>query len=107
MNRLTMTDMGNISLVLGMQLTRDREAGTLMISQEYYTKSILAGFGIAGCNPVHTTGGWRGTFNRSAGRPPARSHRNGAVQSITGSLMFLSQCTRYDITYSVNQWLEP
>ena len=51
-----MTDMGDVSLVLGMQITRYREAGTLTISQEHYTKTILARFGMAGCNPVHTTG---------------------------------------------------
>ena len=35
-----MTDMGDVSLVLGMQITRDREKKTLTISQEEYTKSI-------------------------------------------------------------------
>ena len=55
-NRFIMTGMGDVSLVLGMQTTRDREAGTFTISQEHYTKSILARFGMAGCNPVHTTG---------------------------------------------------
>ena len=34
-----MTDMGDASLVLGMQITRDREKKTVKISQEEYTKS--------------------------------------------------------------------
>ena len=104
MNRFTMTDMGDVSLVLGMQITRDREAGTLTISQEHYTKSILVRFGMAGCNPVHTTGAGA---ELSIDQPddllldPTGTE---LYQSITGSLMFLSQCTRCDITYSVNQF---
>ena len=33
--------MGNVSLALGIQVTRDRKKGTLTISQAHYTKSIL------------------------------------------------------------------
>ena len=58
---------------------------------------------MAGCNPVHPTGA--GT-ERSTDQPDdllLDSQRTELCQSITGSLMFLSQCTRYDITYAVNQ----
>ena len=81
MNRFTMTDMGDV----------------------HYTMSILARFGTAGCNPVHTTGAGA---DLSVDQPddllldPTGTE---LYQSITGSLMFLSQCSRYDITYSVNQ----
>ena len=56
MEWFTMTDMAEVSLAVGMQITRDREAGTLTISEEHYTKSILVRFGMARCNPLHTTG---------------------------------------------------
>ena len=46
MKTFKMTDMGDVSLVLGMQVTRDRERGTLIITQENYTKSILDRFGM-------------------------------------------------------------
>ena len=39
--KFKMTDMGDVSLVLGMHVTRDRGKKTLTISQEEYTKSIL------------------------------------------------------------------
>ena len=51
-----MTDMGDVSMVLGTQFTRDRGAKALTSSQEYYAKSVLARFGMAECNPLHTTG---------------------------------------------------
>ena len=44
--RFTMTDMGYVSLFLGMQITRERQAGTLTTSQEYCTKPILARLGM-------------------------------------------------------------
>lgn len=51
MEKFKRKDMGNVSLVLGMQGTRDRENGTLTISQENYAKSILNRFDMADCNP--------------------------------------------------------
>ncbi|CAM9240447.1 unnamed protein product [Laminaria digitata] len=56
MERFTMTDMGDVSLVLGIHIARNREAGTLTTSQEDNTNSILARFGMARYNPVHPTG---------------------------------------------------
>ena len=44
MDQFKMTDMGDVSLVLSMQVTRDRQGKTLTNSQENYTKSILERF---------------------------------------------------------------
>ena len=41
MEKFKMADMGDVSLVLEMQMTRDREKKTLTFSQEEYIKSIL------------------------------------------------------------------
>ena len=56
MDKFKMTDMGDVSLVLGMQVTRDRGKKTLTISQGNYTKSILDRFGMSGRNPSSTPG---------------------------------------------------
>ena len=56
--RFKMTDMGEASLVLGMEVKRDREAGTLTISQETYCKSILEQFGVSDCKPTSTPAGY-------------------------------------------------
>lgn len=42
MEQFQMSDLGDMSLVLGMQVTRDRKPGTLTITQADYTKSLLA-----------------------------------------------------------------
>ena len=49
-----MTDMGDVSLVLGMVVTRDREKGTVTITQDEYTKSLLKRYGMASCNQTYT-----------------------------------------------------
>ena len=54
MERFKMTDMVDISLVHGMQVTRDRQIKTLTISHENYTKSILEKFGTANCKHTST-----------------------------------------------------
>ena len=54
MRMFKMTDMGDVSLALSMQVTRDRERGMLPITQENYTKSILDRFGMGSCNPLST-----------------------------------------------------
>ena len=43
MEKFKMTDMGDVSLVLGMQTTRDREKKTLTISQEEYASPSWSG----------------------------------------------------------------
>ena len=54
--RFKMTDMREASLVLGMEIKKDREAGTLTIFQEAYCKSTLARFGMPDCEPTSTPG---------------------------------------------------
>ena len=56
MGRFSMTDMGDVSLVLGMEVTRDRTKGTVTITQENYVKSLLERYGMGNCNPAHTPG---------------------------------------------------
>ena len=52
--RFTMTDMGAVPLVLGMEIKRDLERGTLTISKGAYSKPILERFGMSACKPTNT-----------------------------------------------------
>ena len=54
MDRFTMTAVGEVSLIFGMAITRNYDAGTLAITQKDYVKNILERLGMLGCNPVHT-----------------------------------------------------
>ena len=51
-----MTDMGEVSFILGMKVTRDYEQGTSYISLVDFVNRILERFGMKDCNEVHTPG---------------------------------------------------
>ena len=54
-----MTDMGDVSRVLGMNVPHDRKKRTITIDQKDYTEDIIERFGMKGCNPAFTPGAGR------------------------------------------------
>ena len=53
MDRLSMTDMGEMSLLLGIGVTRYREKRTVIITHDNYTNSLLERYGMGNCNPMY------------------------------------------------------
>ena len=102
MDQFKMTDMGDVSLVLGMQVTRDRQGKTLTISQENYTKSILERFGMADCKLSSTPGFGSELSTKQQEGTLLNKEETQRYQAITGSVMYLAQITRY-IMYSSGQ----
>ena len=95
--------MGDISLVLGTEVTRDRQNKKLIISQENYTKSIIETFGTENFKSASTPGYGPELFTKQ----PEESFRNleetQRHRAITGSVMNLAQITTFDIMYSTCQ----
>ena len=56
MDRFKMTDLGDVSKVLGMNVTRDRENGTITIDQKDYAENILKRYGMTNCSVALTPG---------------------------------------------------
>ena len=54
MGHFSVADMGDASLVLGTEVTRDRTKETITIAQTNYVKSLLERYGMANCNPPYT-----------------------------------------------------
>ena len=52
--RFEMTDIGEVSRILGMEVTRDYDEGTLAITQTAYVDNILERFGMQDANAAHT-----------------------------------------------------
>jgi Reverse transcriptase (RNA-dependent DNA polymerase) len=50
----TITDLGEAKQIVGLELDRDMEAGTLKIKQTLYIKKILEKFGMTDSHPVST-----------------------------------------------------
>ena len=92
-----MTDMGDVPLVLGMGVTHDREKGTVTITQEKYTKSLLGRYGMANCNSTYTPGvGKELSLDQPEERLLSKEERQ-RFQAITGTVVYLGQVTRHGI----------
>ena len=101
-SRFSMTDMGDVSLVLEMGNSA-REKGTVTISQENYTTPLLERHGMASCNSAHTHGvGTELLLDQPEERFLSKGKKR-RFQAITGSAMYRGQVTRYDILYAVKQ----
>ena len=52
--RWEIKDLGDVSQILGLQISRDREKGTLRLSQEPYIRAMAREFGLDESKPVNT-----------------------------------------------------
>ena len=89
MGRFSMTDMGDVSLVLGMEVTRDRTKGTVSITHENYVKSLLERYGMGNCNPAHTPGVGKELSLDHPEENLLNKEDKRRFQAITGSVMYL------------------
>lgn len=103
MDRFKMTDMGDVSRVLGLQVTRNRAEKTLTIDQEEYTKSALERFGFANCKPTLTPGYGPELSTKQPEETLLNAEETQRYQAIAGTVMYLSSVLRYDIMYSSSQ----
>ena len=101
--RFEMTDMGEVSCILEMEATRDNDEGTLAITQTAYIDNILEQFGRQDANAAHTPGYGPELSTEQPEDKLLGVEATKLYQSITGSLFYLAQCTRYDLCYAVNQ----
>ena len=103
-SRFRMTDLGDVSHYLGMEVRRDREMGTLMLLQTAYLKVVLERFGMSDCNPSSTPmdSGLPNTIVPSSEdyrAPPETIYWYG---SAVGSLMYAMTMTRPDIAFALS-----
>ena len=98
-----MTDMGDVFLVHGMQVTRDLEIKTLTISHENYTTFIPEKFGMANCKPTSTPGDGPELSTQQPEDTILNKEETQRCQAITGSVLYLAQITSKDIMYSTCQ----
>jgi hypothetical protein len=81
-----MTDLGEISWILGIHLTRDRDAGTISLSQAKYIGDILDRFGYASIRPISTLS----LVNESLLKSSTPEIEVQPYQSAVGALMYPS-----------------
>jgi len=92
-----MTDLGEISWILSIRVTRDCKAGWIALSQEKYIGEILECFGMSDAHPITTpTLANEHLIKLSSPKIDAKSY-----QHALGTLMYPMLRTRPDLTYSV------
>jgi len=100
-----MTDLGPISWLLGIKVTRDRKNHTITLSQQSYVDSILARFNFTDAKPLSIPMDLNIAFSKDqCPMTPddiARMHRIPYREAI-GSLMYASVSTRPDISFTMS-----
>jgi hypothetical protein len=94
---------GELKWILGMRVTVDPVKRTLKLDQPSYVEALLERFGMENCKPVATPAP---PERLHAGQCPRTSEEHDRMRGIpysqlVGSLMYLSVCTRPDITAAV------
>ena len=103
MDRVEKSDMGDVSRVLSINVTPDREEGTITINQKDCTEDIVQRYEIWGCNPASTPGvGPELTLDQPK-EILLNEKGKRLYQSFTSAAMYLVQVCRYDILYTVKQ----
>ncbi|CAN0048524.1 unnamed protein product [Sphacelaria rigidula] len=97
MDKFSLTDFGDATKILGIDIIQDN------ISQEPRVMSLLQKCGTSDCNAVHTPGIGNELTAEPEGSVPLDKDDTLDSQSIVGSPIFLCQCARVDICFAVSQ----
>jgi hypothetical protein len=100
-------DLGPVTSFIGFQFERDRATRELWIHQENYIDNLLDEYSLHDCNSVSTPLDPNHPFGSSDITYPETPNLLKSYQRLIGSLLFLSICTRPDITFAVmalSQW---
>ena len=103
--KITVKDLGPIKKVLGINITRDEEKGTIKLHQEDYIQKMLKHYNIEDsttCSkPIVPGSSLEPDFTQKT--PEEIQHlKKIPYQNAIGSLMYLLQATRPGIAYAVN-----
>jgi hypothetical protein len=100
-----MTDLGEASYVLGIEISRNRSEGLLGLSQKAYIEKILNRFNMQNCVGTDVPISKGDKFSRDQA-PKTDQEKLEMVDkpyaSLVGSLMYAQVCTRPDIAFSVS-----
>ena len=97
---IQLTNLGEISYFLGMEIYRDRKQKSITINQKKYLNELLEKFGKKHLNPVSTPSEPGIKLTKSENE--ASDSERFRYQQEVGSLIYLSIKTRPDIAYAVN-----
>jgi hypothetical protein len=92
-----MTDLGKMGWILGIRIIRDREKGTLTLSQEKFIKEILEHYGMSNSHPISTPA----LPNECLVKLTSPEVDAKSYQRALGSLMYPMLGTHPDLGYAI------
>lgn len=97
-------DLGDCDWILNMAVSRDREKGTITLSQHAYVELLLAEHRMDECKPVRTPFLYHDLtmVPPEVTQIPLTEDEHKVYRSIVGSLLFAANITRIDIAYIVS-----
>ncbi|CAI7867563.1 unnamed protein product, partial [Closterium sp. NIES-54] len=95
-----MKDLGDLKYYLGMEITRDRKARTISLSQKFYINNVLKRFEMELCTPMATPLPLQHLL--AAPAVPTPEAYSEPHPELVGSLMYAMMCTRPDLAYPVS-----
>lgn len=104
--RFNISNLGESKFMLGMRITRDRQAKTIYLDQELYITKALETFGLHQCTTAPTPAIQPGKEVRTLGEREGPDDQPCDVllyQEKVGTLMYAAVSTRPDIAWSVNK----
>ena len=90
---------GEMKWILGMEVVRDLDKGTIGMVQGKYCKEILEKFEMTQCNPKNTP--LPGSFKLNRKDEGDQEPSEMPYREVVGSVMYLSTCTRPDLAYAM------
>ncbi|CAH2091010.1 unnamed protein product [Euphydryas editha] len=91
-------NLGSIKDCLGISVHRDRDRGTIILKQSAYIRRLLVRFGMLECKGVSTPMSVNDKFEKPLENDECKFN----YRELIGGLMYLSVCTRPDISFSVS-----
>ncbi|CAB1100998.1 unnamed protein product [Ectocarpus sp. CCAP 1310/34] len=97
--RFETVDLGDAKFILGMAIHRNRDTGTILLTQEAYTKAVLAKFGMADLHPTKTPAevGPMSAVEEETLTPDEAT----IFRSATGSALYICRGSRPDIFHTI------
>lgn len=97
-------DLGEVNLILGIRVTRNRQAGTISLDQRPYLERVLERFGMTDCNPRSTPLPPGIQFHKAdspLNEEDTRFMKDKPYREALGSIMYAQLATRPDLSYAV------
>lgn len=103
MDAFKIKDLGKPKQILGMNVHVDEKKGEVKFDQEIYINQILRRFHMEDCKPVGTPIIKKGKEDENEDKnKKGEINTDIPYQQLIGSLMYLSVCTRPDISYAIS-----